>query len=63
MHVLEQTLDNVTLRISKTEAETLCNALNESLENLDDWEFETRMGVPKDAVERLLGAFGRLGQA
>jgi predicted DNA-binding protein len=60
MHVLEQTLDNVTLTLSKTEAETLCNALNESLENLDDWEFETRMGVPKDAVERLLGAFSRL---
>ncbi len=60
MHVLDQTADTVTLRLTPDEAATLSNALNEALECLDDAEFATRMGATKEAVLKLLDAFSLL---
>lgn len=60
MHLLTQNRDTVTLQINHSEAATLCNALNETLECLDDWEFATRMGVSKEEVLRLLSDFSQI---
>ena len=60
MKRLTQNRDTVTLEITHAEAATLCNALNETLECLDDWEFATRMGVSKEEVLRLLNEFSQI---
>lgn len=58
MDVLEHTQDWITVRLNSDETAILRGALNESLE-LEDWEFETRMGVTKERVRELLDAFVR----
>lgn len=58
MDVLENTKDWITVRLNSDETAILTGALNESLE-LEDWEFETRMGATKERVRELLDAFVR----
>jgi hypothetical protein len=45
-----------TIQISLTHEEvgSLCSALNETLECVDDWEFEARVGRSKQEIESLL---------
>lgn len=59
MDILDDTTDETTVRLSPEEVRILTGALNESLE-LEDWEFETRMGVTKDRVRQLRTAFREL---
>jgi hypothetical protein len=60
MKIIEQLSSGVVLQLTADEVVALNNALNESLEHLDDREFETRMGVSKAAVRALLESFGPL---
>ena len=57
MEILEQESDAVLVRLSFREIVALNNGLNESLEHLEEWEFETRMGVSRDQVRALLATF------
>lgn len=60
MRLIAQDGRAATLSITPAEHAALCNALNEALEGLEAWEFETRMGVSRQAAERLLREMGRL---
>jgi hypothetical protein len=52
----EQDGDGIVMRVSRTEIATIGNALNESLEAIEDWEFTTRMGATREDVEALIDA-------
>jgi hypothetical protein len=41
----------IDISLSRDELVTICNALNEVLECVDDWEFETRLGRTKIEVD------------
>jgi hypothetical protein len=60
MQRLTQNRETVTLQLTHAEAATLCNALNETLECLEEWEFATRMGVTAEEVTRLLNEFSQI---
>ena len=53
-----------TLQISLTAEEigSICSALNEVLECVEDWEFETRLGRSKIEIEDLLRKMQELGR-
>ena len=54
MEVMNITKDRITVFFSPTEVTFLCNAINESLEAVEEWEFQTRMGeTRKNATEML----------
>lgn len=57
--VLTQKENALTLQFTRREVAILCNALNEALEALDDWEVEPRMGCAKEEAQRLLDELGR----
>ncbi len=57
MEILEQQNNSLVVRLGHDEVIALNNALNESLEHLEEWEFETRMGVSRDQVRALLATF------
>lgn len=44
----------VTLQVTPDELVLLCNALNESLECVDEFEFTTRLGNESDKARNLL---------
>lgn len=52
-------------RVTKHELVILANALNETLEAIEPWEFSTRVGADSTEVEalrkRLLGVLDSLG--
>jgi len=50
----------VVIRLARSEVVSLVNALNEARENLEDWEFSTRMGVEPDDAEALRRALKAL---
>lgn len=60
MEILEQEVDAILTRLNLMEVVALSNALNESLENLEEWEFETRMGVSCEQVRVLLASFNKV---
>ena len=60
MEILEQNGDAILTRLNFIEIVALSNALNESLENLEEWEFETRMGVSCAQVRVLLDTFNKV---
>jgi len=41
---------SIEIKLSRDELVTICSALNEVLECIDDWEFETRLGRTKTEV-------------
>ena len=47
---------NARLEVSESELRLIHNALNEVCNgvHIGDWEFETRLGEPREAMERLL---------
>lgn len=57
MQIVSRNTENIVLQLSTEEAALLVNALNESLESIEDWEFDIRMGASKEQVEKLLAAF------
>lgn len=56
----EQDSDGIVMRVSRDELATIGNALNESLEAIEAWEFAARMGATREEVEALLDALARL---
>jgi formylglycine-generating enzyme required for sulfatase activity len=56
----EQDSDGIVMRVSRDELATIGNALNESLEAIEEWEFAARMGATREEVEALLDALARL---
>ena len=52
MDIMNQESEAVLVRLSFDEISALNNALNESLEHLEEWEFQTRMGVTQVQVDR-----------
>jgi hypothetical protein len=60
MDTIRQSLDEVQVRLTHDEVVAITNALNESLENLEEWEFGTRMGVTKSEAAVLLTAFRQI---
>lgn len=63
MEIIDQQINGAVVRLTSDEVVALANALNESLEHLEDWEFDTRMGAGKAEVRELLKAFGRIRTA
>ena len=60
MELIEQQIDGATVRLTCDEVVALSNAFNESLEHLEDWEFDTRMGASRAEVRELLKSFGKI---
>lgn len=60
MELIEQQIDAAIVRLTAREVVTLINALNESLEHLEDWEFETRMGTSKSEAQELLSSLEQI---
>jgi len=49
-------IDNqaITIVFSTSELAFLCNAINESLEAVEEWEFQTRMGETRKGAAEML---------
>lgn len=60
MKRLDQSEATVKLRLTRIELVAICNALNESLENIEEWEFVARMGVSSAFVDTLAAAAGEI---
>lgn len=60
MKRLDHSEATVKLRLTYIELVAICNALNESLENIEDWEFVARMGVSSAFVDALAAAAGEI---
>lgn len=45
MNAIKISEDKIILEISKDELKVLSNALNEVCNSIEEWEFETRMGI------------------
>jgi hypothetical protein len=54
MRVISSGPNGATVECSADELRLLNNAMNETLEALDDDEFETRVGAGRDAMTSLL---------
>jgi hypothetical protein len=59
MDIISKDQMGVLIRLTSEEITVINNAINEALE-LDDWEFDARMGAPKERVKVLLKAFNQL---
>lgn len=46
-------MSEIQLSLTHEEVGSLCSALNEILECVEDWEFETRLGRSKHEIENL----------
>ena len=60
MRLVRKEKNGTVLAFTADELAVIGNALNESLERLEDWEFATRMGAGKAEVEKLLGDLVRI---
>jgi hypothetical protein len=60
MQLVNQNRNGTVLEFTPDELATMSNALNESLEGIEEWEFATRMGATRAEVMELLDALNRL---
>jgi len=60
MRIVKQDGTETVLAFNMDELALLGNALNESLEAIEEWEFTTRMGATRAEVESLLAALSNL---
>jgi hypothetical protein len=49
--------DVISIELSQAEYNAIASALGETLEALEDWEFQTRTGTTPDFVRQLLREF------
>ena len=49
--------DSITIQLSQAEYNAIASALGETLEALDDWEFQTRTGSTPEFVRQLVTEF------
>ncbi|MGI9579116.1 MAG: hypothetical protein ACR2OH_13025 [Microthrixaceae bacterium] len=54
MLVENQTADSFNLTLDRTELRAVQSGLRETLEALDDWEFEIRTGVTQQLMRQML---------
>ncbi len=53
---------SVVIRCSRDEVGRLLNCMNEAREAIDGWEIQTRLGIGRDEVLRMIGILdGALG--
>lgn len=50
----------IAIEVTQIEYHAIATALGETLEALEDWEFETRTGVDRPTMRRLLREFRTL---
>ena len=55
MELTHITRNEITVTISVDELVFLCNAINEALEAVEDWEFQTRTGNSRKRATEILG--------
>ena len=60
MEVTELNNEKVTIAFAPSELAFLCNAINESLEALEEWEFQTRTGESRTKAASILSQLRRL---
>lgn len=60
MDIVQQYKAGVQIQLMSDEIVAITNALNESLEHLEEWEFETRMGVTRAEMKTLLASFRQI---
>jgi hypothetical protein len=60
MRLVGRDAGDIVLALTADELAAIGNALNESLEGIEEWEFSTRMGVTRHEVEELCAALGPL---
>ena len=60
MRLVKQDKHGTVLAFTPDELATIGNALNESLEKIEEWEFATRMGATRAEVEKMLEALNRM---
>lgn len=53
MKEIETKADGVTVKLSGDDIDLLMNAINETLENVEAWEFSTRTGFGEAEFQRL----------
>ena len=62
MELLDIKEESVIVQLSREDIHAISGALNEALENLDDWEFEIRMGFTINEIKSLLAEFRSIHQ-
>jgi len=62
MDLLAQTPEHIDLRFDRNELVLLNNALNELCNgvHIENWEFQTRLGVERREAQKLLGQISRV---
>ncbi len=60
MDVIRSEKGRATISLSEQEAITLVNAINEAREAVEDWEFQTRVGVEPEEADALRKALKAL---
>jgi hypothetical protein len=60
MEILNQDKSGISLKLNLNEIIMLNNSMNEVLEKIEDWEFQTRIGYSKDEIRKLLNQFEQL---
>lgn len=63
MKPISITKTEITIQLERSEIDFLCNAINETREALEDWEFETRTGVKRERASALLDELRRIADA
>lgn len=56
----EVTDDELVLAVTRADLAVLAGAVNEALELVESWEFETRLGVTPDHAKALRARLGEL---
>lgn len=53
-------MSKISIELTKEEVGSLCSALNEALECVELWEFETRLGRTKEEIESLFNKIKKI---
>lgn len=62
MEIRDVSRGTATIVFRSDEVTFLCNAINETFEALDDWEFETRTGAHVEEMRKLGDELGELAR-
>jgi hypothetical protein len=60
MKIIQTEKDFATIAFTRDELGTLGNALNEVRGCIEEWEFQTRMGVTRTEAEELMREIGKV---
>jgi len=62
MKLVSISQNDITVCLERDELDFLCNAINESVEALEEWEFHTRTGVNRSDAIELLAQLRRISE-